>query len=98
MLGKLLDLQYCLVLSAVWSVLVVLHLPHLQFQLAVHLPPSPLVLLLAVPASPVLVYPVAPLPPVVGGGTAGLSLHLRPLASRHVAKDQIGRKFMRLER
>ena len=61
-------------------------------------PLSPLVLLLAVPASPVLVYPVAPLPPVVGGGTAGLSLHLRPLASRHVAKDQLGRKFMRLER
>ena len=86
MLSKLSDLQYCLVLSAVcvWSFL---HLPQLLLvQLAVHLPLSPLELLLAFPASPVLVYPVAPLPPVLGGGTAGLSLHLRPLASRHVAK------------
>ena len=80
------------------SVLGLVHLSQLLFQLAVHLPLSPLELLLAIPASPVLVYPVAPLPPVVGGGTAGLSLHLRPLASRHVTKDQLGRKFMRLER
>ena len=40
-------------------------------------------LLLPLVVRPVPVFQLALLPPLVGGGTAGLGLQLRPLASRH---------------